>query len=107
MAKGHIINTNLLEEEEIDRIVSEVESLRYQSTILALEHGRPPIATNVNNHKQVKLPFDRMLMNQVETYGLLGDCASIRNITICEGNALKKVVWRLQDRRLLMFWAVH
>ena len=30
-------------------------------------------------------------MNQMETYGLLGDCISIRNTSICEGKALKKL----------------
>ena len=32
-----------------------------------------------------------MMMHQMETYGLLGDCVFIRNTSICEAKALKKL----------------
>ncbi|KAI8117675.1 hypothetical protein CVS40_10491 [Lucilia cuprina] len=43
LAKGGIVNTNLLNMEEIHRIVSDVELLPYNNEIEAIEYGKPSI----------------------------------------------------------------
>ncbi|XP_041564304.1 uncharacterized protein LOC121467120 [Drosophila elegans] len=46
LAKTDVVNTNLLDHEEIDEILTEVESLPYQNVVEAVEFSRPTILTN-------------------------------------------------------------
>lgn len=117
MARNGLVNTNLLDREEINRIISEIETLPYTNEIEAIEYGTPSIYTNgsillyilampkvrneefnllltrpsIINGSQLDLGFRRMLVNYRETFGILGNCLSISNLTVCEENALKKL----------------
>lgn len=117
MAKSGIINTNLLDHDEINLLVNELEFLPYGNEIEAIEFATPSIYTNgsmllytlsipkvtkedynllltkpsIMNEKQVSIEFDRVLVNQKSTYGMLKNCLSISNSTICKEEALEKI----------------
>lgn len=116
MAKNGLVNTNLLDIEEINRIVNEVETLPYANEIEAIEYT-PSVYTNnsvllyilsipkVRNEeynllittasivatKQVELKYERVLVNQRSTYGLRDKCLTINNSTVCADSALDKL----------------
>lgn len=46
LAKSRIINTNIVDREEINRILAEMETLPYENEIEAIEHGTPSIYVN-------------------------------------------------------------
>ena len=46
MAKAGIVNTNLLDTLELERLISEEESLPYENLIEAAEYANPSIYTN-------------------------------------------------------------
>lgn len=46
MAKSGIVNTNLLDQSEINRIIDELETLPYDNAIEAVEYGTPSIYSN-------------------------------------------------------------
>lgn len=117
VAKNGIINTNLLDVEEINRIISEVETLPYGNEVEAIEYGTPSIFSNnsmllyvlsipkvrkeeynllltrpsIIDGKQIDLNFNRMLVNHRETYGIRSSCLSISNSTICEEMSLERI----------------
>lgn len=117
MAKSGIINTNLLDHDEINMLVNELETLPYENGIEAIEFGVPSIYTNestllyvlsmpkvrkedynllllkpsIIEGKQVNIEFDRVLINQEETYGVNKNCLSINNSTVCKEEALTKI----------------
>lgn len=117
IAKKGLINTNLLDKEEIGRLVNEIETLPYANEIEAIEYGTPAVFTNetillyilsmpkvrkdefnllqtrasIIENKQIDLKFNKMLVNHQETYGIIGDCLSISNTTVCSETALEKV----------------
>ncbi|XP_067633880.1 uncharacterized protein [Eurosta solidaginis] len=117
LAKRGIINTNLLDMDEVNQILSEIETLPYQNIIEAIEYGKPSIYTNgtmllyvlsipkvtekkynllitragIYEGKQLDLPFDKMLVNQEETYGLKENCLTISSSTVCESESLSKL----------------
>jgi len=117
LAKAEIVNSNLLNVNEINRLVSEMETLPYQNLIEALEYAKPSILTNgtallyvlsmpkvstqvyhrlivrapVHNGKQVELTFNKMLVNHEETYGISGACTLIGNSTVCKPDDVLKL----------------
>lgn len=117
MAKSGLINTNLLDKEEINRIIGGIETLPYANEIEAVEYGSPSVYTNgslllyvlsmpkvkneefnllltrpsIVNGLQVDMEFDRMLINHKETFGIIGKCLSINNMVICDEKSLEKI----------------
>lgn len=117
LAKKGIINTNLLDKEEIRQLITQIETLPYENEIEALEYAEPIIVTKgsiflyiislpkttaeeynhiiirpvTRNKKQVYLDFKELIVNQVEKYGVNEKCTNIRNLTICKGNQLEKL----------------
>lgn len=117
MARNGIVNTNLLDKEEINRIISEMETLPYENEIQAIEYGKPSVFTNntillyvlsmpkvrtseynliltratIRGNQQVDLKFKAALINHSETFGLIRHCLTISNSTICEEQALQKI----------------
>lgn len=127
MAKNGIVNTNLLDKFELERLISEEETLPYENSIEAAEYAKPSIYTNgtfllyvlsvpkVNpqeyrvilarasssKEKQVELQYKNFMLNKEETYGMTGNCFTINNTTICEKSMLKKLPEDGCDARLL------
>ncbi|KAI8124552.1 hypothetical protein CVS40_4884 [Lucilia cuprina] len=123
LAKGGIVNTNLLNMEEIHQIVSEVESLPYNNEIEAIEYGKPSILSNgtsllyvisipkvdssrynkiilraaISVNRQLDLKFNTVLLNHEKIYGIKDHCSSLNNVTICSLEQLEK----LQDEDCL------
>lgn len=117
MAKTGIVDTNLLDRAEIERVISEEEGLPYQNLVEALEYATPSIYSNgtlllyilsvpkvkpdryqlllaraaTSKARRVNLQYQRLLVNKYETYGITSDCSSINNSTICEMRSLKKL----------------
>ena len=117
MARSGIVNTNLLDQEEINRVIGEVETLPYANTVEALQFGKPSVFTNdsvllyvlsmpkvsgteynllltrasILEGKQVDLPFSKILVNHEETFGITSDCLSMGNMTVCDENSLEKL----------------
>ena len=117
MAKNGLINTNLLDKEEIGRLINEVETLPYSNEIEAIEYGTPSVFTNetmllyilsmpkirseefnllrtrasIYDGKQIDLNFDKILINHKETYGIVSNCFSMNNMTVCRESSLKKI----------------
>lgn len=116
MAKVGIVNSNILDKEEINNLLSEMETLPYQNAIEATEYAKPSVYTNgtlllyvlsmpklserkyhllrtraaVIAGRQLDFEFNKMLVNQQETFGVEKECLLINNSTICEMSALKK-----------------
>lgn len=117
MAKTGIVNTNLLDREEIHRLILEEESLPYQNVIEAIEHGSASVYSNgtlllyvlsmpkvkpdsyrllmtraaIINGQHIVLDYEKMLINQDETFGINNDCPSIGNYSICAPKSLTKL----------------
>lgn len=117
MAKNGIVNSNLLDSEEVNAIVNELETLPYQNIVEAVEYGRPSVYTNgtlmlyilsipkikpevyhlvtaraaIKDGKQIDLDYLRLLINHDETYGLDGKCLNIGNTSVCEEAILKRL----------------
>lgn len=117
MARGGIVNSNLLDKGEIDHLLNEVQTLPYQNVVEAVEYARPSVLSNgtmllyilampkVRNDKfrlllaratsvqgkRVKLQHQKLLVNEDETYGVTNDCYSISNTTICEMSSIEKL----------------
>lgn len=117
LAKRGIINTNLLDKEEINQLIAQIETLPYENEIEAIEYAEPLIVvkettllyiislpkTSINeynhviirpttrNRKQVYLDFEELLVNQVEEFGIKEKCNSIKNLTICKESQLEKL----------------
>ncbi|XP_046810940.1 uncharacterized protein LOC124420803 [Lucilia cuprina] len=117
MAKSGIINTNLLDQAEINRIIDELETLPYSNAIEAVEHGMPSVYTNgslllyilsipklgenvynllltratINEGRQIDLQFNKILINAAEIYGIIDNCLSINNSTVCKGSSVTRL----------------
>ncbi|XP_041674334.1 uncharacterized protein LOC121530047 [Drosophila eugracilis] len=109
LGKTGVVNTNLLDHNEVDTILAEVDSLPYQNVVEAIEFSKPTILTNGTAHlyilakpkvverryrlmriyptisdgKHVVLKYNTLAMDRLETYALLGKCVSIGNTTVC------------------------
>lgn len=117
MARSGIVNTNLLDHEEINRLISEVETLPYANVVEALQFGKPSVYTNdsillyvlsmpkvsrteynllltrasILGGKQVDLPYSKILANHEDTYGIISNCLSMGNMTTCDESSLEKL----------------
>ncbi|KAI8116187.1 Retrovirus-related Env polyprotein from transposon gypsy [Lucilia cuprina] len=117
MAKSGIINTNLLDQAEINRIIDELETLPYSNAIEAVEHEMPSVYTNgslllyilsipklgenvynllltratINEGRQIDLQFNKILINAAEIYGIIDNCLSINNSTVCKGSSVTRL----------------
>lgn len=117
LAKGKIVNTNLLDKGEISRLITEIETLPYSNEIEAIEYAEPMmmvkestilyvisipktskqnynhviVKSTVNQNKQIHLEFNELLLNQDELFGITQRCNLFRDITICERSKLKEL----------------
>lgn len=117
MAKNGIVNSNLLDSEEINTIVNELETLPYQNVVEAIEYARPSVYCNgtlmlyvlsipktnpkvyhlvtaraaIKNGRQIDLDFSRLLISHDKTYGLNGKCLNIGNTSVCEEDVLEEL----------------
>ncbi|GBO99744.1 hypothetical protein EVAR_91062_1 [Eumeta japonica] len=111
LAKSGVINTNLLDMDEIQRIVSEVHSLPYNNEVEAVEYGKPSVFVNgttllyilsipkrfdkiivraaIIQSKQLDLKYSTVLLNHEDVYGMEEGCSMIINTTICSAQQLK------------------
>lgn len=117
LAKAKIINTNLLDKEEIGRLVAEIETLPYSNDIEAIEYAEPQmiakesiilyvisipktskqdynhiaVRSTIRNDKQIHLEYNELLVNQNEIFGITRKCKPFRDTTLCEKNCLKEI----------------
>lgn len=117
LAKNQIVNVNLLDWSEISQLLAEVESLPWENPIQAIEYSKPSVFSNgtlllyivslpkvrsenyhvvlarasILNGKQVELPHDKLMINQAETYGIMGTCTIINNASVCHQGELLKI----------------
>lgn len=117
MAKGGIVNSNVLDREEIHRIIDEIATLPYSNELEAIEYANPKVCTNgsmilyvlslpkvrkaeynylivkpsVREGKVIDIRFNTLLVNEKETYGITEPCMRISNNTVCEEKSLKKL----------------
>lgn len=117
MAKSGIVNSNLLDKEEINHLLVEVETLPYQNVVEAMEYAKPSIFSNGTmllyilampkirdeefrllltrattlHGKRVNIQHQKLLVNEFKTYGLTSNCYSISNSTICEMSSIEKL----------------
>lgn len=116
VAKTGSVNSNLLDHEEVETILSAVNNLPYRNTIEAIEFSRPSVMTNgtmllyilafpkataescrlmlyatISEGKQVMLKYNKLAVNPDETYAVLGDCLSIGNMTVYQENDLLRL----------------
>lgn len=117
MAKGGILNSNVLDREEVHRIIDEIATLPYSNELEAIEYAAPKVYTNgstilyvlslpkvrkaeynyliakpsVQEGKVIDLQYGTLLVNEKETYGIIEPCMWINNNTVCEGKNLKKL----------------
>lgn len=115
LAKKGIVNTNLLDREEISQLIANIETLPYENEIEALEYAEPTVlvkgmvmlyvlllpktSEEIYNHviirsttkhdKQVYLGFKEVFVNQAAQYGIKEKCNVIRNTTVCSTNQLE------------------
>lgn len=118
LAKAGIINTNLLDREEIGHILAEVETLPYSNQIEAIEYAEPKMTTRgpiilyvisipktssknynhvavrstIENGKQIYLEHKELLINQHETYGIIGNCHNFKEATICRNVQVQELL---------------
>ncbi|XP_053968042.1 uncharacterized protein LOC128869498 [Anastrepha ludens] len=117
MAKSGIVNTNLLNPVELHQLISEEEALPYQNAIEAIEYAKPSLFSNgslllyvlaipkvrtdefrflmtraaVHAGMRVVANYTKMLVSKEETYGIISECPSIKNSTICEMSHLQRL----------------
>ncbi|XP_073827768.1 uncharacterized protein [Musca autumnalis] len=114
MAKAKVVNSNLLNKEEINQLIGEIEVLPYSNFIEAIEYSEPSIYTNGTtllyilsmpkveetkfNHlivravlkkgQKVDLNYKTILMNKDETYGIKGNCLRLSTAMVCNKEML-------------------
>lgn len=117
MAKGGLVNSNVLDRDEIHRIVDEITTLPYANELEAVEYAKPKVLSNgttllyvlslpkvreveynylivkpvVRNGKKINLPYNTLMVNEHETFGVLQPCLQINDNTVCEEKSLKKL----------------
>lgn len=117
LAKGGIINSNLLDKDEIARLVTEIETLPYSNEIEAIEYAEPTmiiknttilyiiaipktsreefhhikIRSTINNSKQIHLEYSEILINQHNIYGIIDKCQTRRETIICDLSQLQEL----------------
>lgn len=114
MAKAGVINSNLLNKEEINELISEIEVLPYANVIEAVEYGEPSIYTNgtlllyvlsmpkvdqtrfnnlitraiTKNGRRLDLRYSQVLINKMQTYGVKDKCIHLTSAMVCKQDAL-------------------
>ncbi|XP_036342472.1 uncharacterized protein LOC118751763 [Rhagoletis pomonella] len=114
MAKAGVVNSNLLNKEEINQLISEIEALPYSNVIEAIEYSEPSIYTNGTlllyvlsmpkvaqtrfNHlitrsllrdgHRVDLKYKTILMNKQQTYGIKDSCLHLATAMVCKQGSL-------------------
>lgn len=114
MAKAGVVNSNLLDKEEINQLISEIDVLPYSNVIEAVEYSEPSIYTNgtrllyvlsmpkvaqtrfnhlitrsiVKNGQRVDLQYKTILMNKQETYGVKDSCLHLSTAMVCKKEVL-------------------
>ncbi|XP_017486442.1 PREDICTED: SWI5-dependent HO expression protein 3-like [Rhagoletis zephyria] len=114
MAKAGVVNSNLLNKEEINQLISEIEVLPYSNVIEAIEYSEPSIYTNGTlllyvlsmpkvvqtwfNHlitrsilkdgHRVDLKYKTILMNKQQTYGIKDSCLHLATAMVCKQGSL-------------------
>lgn len=117
LAKGGIINSNLLDKDEIARLVTEIETLPYSNEIEAIEYAEPAmiiknstilyvisipktskeefhhikIRSTIKSNKQVHLEHSEILINQHNIYGIIDRCQTRRETIICDLGQLQEL----------------
>ena len=103
MAKTGIVNTNLLDRLELERLISEIQlklpnmrSLQYiqtERTVSAKGNILEILARSASSEgKQIDLKFKNFILNEDETYRIIENCFTIGNATIYEKSRLKKLL---------------
>ncbi|XP_054745757.1 uncharacterized protein LOC129250141 [Anastrepha obliqua] len=114
MAKAGVVNSNLLNKEEINSLISEIEFLPYSNVVKAIEYSEPSIYSNGTlllyvlsmpkvdqtgfNHlitrsvlkdgHRVDLKYRTILMNKQLTYGIKNSCLHLATAMVCKQEAL-------------------
>ncbi|XP_054747149.1 uncharacterized protein LOC129252967 [Anastrepha obliqua] len=114
MAKAGVANSNLLNKEEINSLISEIEVLPYSNVVEAIEYSEPSIYTNGTlllyvlsmpkvaqtrfNHlitrsilkdgHRVDLKYKTILINKQLTYGIKNSCLHLATAMVCKQEAL-------------------
>lgn len=117
LAKAGIVNSNLLDKDEVNRLLSQIETLPYENIIQALVYAEPIMVTKgdtllyiislpktssivydhilvrptTKNQKRVHLQFKELLVNQAEHLGIKTMCNKIGNTTICREDQVEKL----------------
>lgn len=117
MAKAKVVNTNLLNKEEVNQLIGELDVLPYSNIIEAIEYSEPSIYTNGThllyilsmpkvaetkfNHlivravlkegQKVDVTHRTILMNKDETYGVKDKCLRLTNAMICKKEMLDQL----------------
>jgi len=118
LAKTGVVNSNLLDHDEVETILSEVDSLPYQNMVEAVEFSRPTILTSgtsllyilampkvtdrkyrliyldigsISDGRQIVLEYNKLAVDARETYAVLGNCLSIGNTTVFQEKDLHKL----------------
>ena len=117
MARNNMVNTNLLDKSEINKILQEIDTLPYANEVEAVEYGKPSVYCNgsmllyslampkvgntefkailvrapIKEGLQLDLPFRRMLISNRRLYGVTGKCMVMNNSTICSMEALIEI----------------
>ncbi|XP_043865322.1 uncharacterized protein LOC122757425 [Drosophila mojavensis] len=108
-AKAGLVNSNLLDEAEIQALLKEMDSLPYQSAVEATEFAKPIIVTNgtmllyvlalpkvvakeyqmlvirpaIRANRQIDANFGKLLVAPDETFAITKDCLTIGNTSVC------------------------
>lgn len=117
LAKGGIVNSNLMDRKEISRLINEIETLPYYNEIEAIEHAEPTmlikdmiilyvislpkttgeefhhlkLRSTIKNNQQIHLEYSEILINQRKIYGMINKCQSRREVTICRLNQIQEL----------------
>ncbi|XP_055386951.1 uncharacterized protein LOC129615658 [Condylostylus longicornis] len=108
LAKGKIVNTNLLNKEEINQLISEMQTLPYFNVIDAIEYATPTVVVQdmtvlyilslpktsgveynyikiratTKNNKQLHLTYKSLLTNLKQIFGISNECNKYKNTFI-------------------------
>lgn len=112
LAKQGVVNTNLLNKEEVQNILSQIETLPYDSEIEAIEYAEPImlqkeslllyaislpktrskefIKSTIKNNRRIHLDTDELFLAHDGIYGIKETCSKMRDTVICNENQLQK-----------------
>lgn len=117
LAKVGVINTNLLDKEEVSHILAEVETLPYSNEIEAIEYAEPKmvikgstilyvisipktsnknynrvaVRSTIKGNRQIHVEHKELLISQHEIFGIIDKCYILKDTTICRNNQLQEL----------------